>query len=479
MFLRQVFDPALAQYAYLIGCQRTGQALIIDPERDIDRYVKLAEENDLRLTAVAETHIHADFVSGSQELVRAIPGIEVYLSAEGGEDWSYRWPEATTNLHLLKHGDNFRIGGIVVEAIHSPGHTPEHLSFLITDQGGGADEPMALATGDFLFVGDVGRPDLLETAAGAKGVMEPSARRLQEALVGRLAEYQDYLQILPGHGAGSSCGKSLGAVPITTLGYERRFNHALRGAAADADRFVRDILTGQPEPPLYFARMKQVNRDGIAVTGGVKPIPRIDRPGALAFAEKTHGKILDLRPQREDFSNHHLKGSIHAPFGTAFYLTAAGSYIAEDETILLVVDDEKILDQAVRQLYRIGLDRIEGWVLAGNLDWHGTAVDVMPRLEFEDFDPESALQKGVILDVRTTMEYEAGHIKGALSLPYTRLRARLGEVPRDQRIYVHCGTGRRAGLAASFLRAEGVDAILVDGVCSACDHIASERGITH
>jgi hydroxyacylglutathione hydrolase len=479
MFLRQVFDPALAQYAYLIGCQRTGQALIIDPERDIDRYRKLAEDNGLRLTAVAETHIHADFVSGSQELVRAIPDIHLYLSDEGGKDWSYRWPKATPTLHLLKHGDTFKVGGILVEAVHSPGHTPEHLSFLITDRGGGADEPMALATGDFLFVGDVGRPDLLETAAGAKGVMEPSARRLQEALVGRLAGYQDYLQILPGHGAGSSCGKSLGAVPITTLGYERRFNHALQTAADDPSRFVRDILTGQPDPPLYFARMKQVNRDGIAVTGGTKPIPQLDRSRALAFSEGPHNQILDLRPQRQDFSRYHLKGSLHAPFGTSFYLAAAGSYIAADEAILLVLEDEKILDQAVRQLYRIGLDHIEGWVWAGDLPQMKTAVEMMPRMEFEEFDQEAARKNGVILDVRTTMEYEAGHIQGALSIPYTRLRARLDEVPRDKPILVHCGTGRRAALAASFLRSEGVDAVLVDGICVDCDQIARARNITH
>jgi hydroxyacylglutathione hydrolase len=476
MFLRQVFDPALAQYAYLIGCQRTGQALIIDPERDIDRYVKLAEENDLRLTAVAETHIHADFVSGSQELVRAIPGIEVYLSAEGGEDWSYRWPEATTNLHLLKHGDTFRIGGIVVEAIHSPGHTPEHLSFLITDQGGGADEPMALATGDFLFVGDVGRPDLLETAAGAKGVMEPSARRLQEALVGRLAEYQDYLQILPGHGAGSSCGKSLGAVPVTTLGYERRFNTALKTAAVDASRFVRDILTGQPEPPLYFARMKRVNRDGIAVTGGVHLPPKVEVAQALQFAAAKPGCILDLRNDREAFAASHLRGARHAPFGTPFFLMAAGSYVSAEEPILLVVEKEAQVEEATRQLYRIGLDHLVGWLTIHEVA--GVLETQLPRVVFEEFDQAAALRTATILDVRTTMEYEAGHIEGALSIPYTRLRARLDEVPRDRRIFVHCGTGRRAGLAASYLQSEGLDAVLVDGVCSTCEQIATERSIT-
>jgi hydroxyacylglutathione hydrolase len=212
MLFRQIFDPYLAQYVYLVGCQRSGEALIIDPERDIDRYQELAADNGLRITAVAETHIYADFVSGAREFAQD-PNVHLYLSAEGGPNWTYRWPAKRPNTHFLKQGDHFVIGSIHVEAVHTPGHTPEHLSYLITDLGGGADQPIALATGDFLFVGDVGRPDLLESAAGVKGVMEPSARKLQESLHERLAPFADYLQILPAHGAGSACGKALGAVP--------------------------------------------------------------------------------------------------------------------------------------------------------------------------------------------------------------------------------------------------------------------------
>jgi len=154
MFLRQFFDPYLAQYAYLVGCQRSGEALIIDPERDIEQYREVAAANGLRITAVAETHIHADFVSGGAEFA-ADPSVHLYLSAEGGPDWTYQWPGKRENTHYLKHGDTFCVGNIQVEAVHTPGHTPEHLSFLMTDLGGGADEPIALATGDFLFVGDV------------------------------------------------------------------------------------------------------------------------------------------------------------------------------------------------------------------------------------------------------------------------------------------------------------------------------------
>ena len=299
MLLRQVFDPYLAQYAYLVGCQRSGEALIIDPERDIDRYRELAAENGLRITAVAETHIHADFVSGGRELAQD-PNVHLYLSAEGAPDWTYRWPAEGSNAHFLKHGDHFMVGNIRVEAVHTPGHTPEHLSYLITDLGGGADQPIALATGDFVFVGDVGRPDLLESAAGIKGAMEPSARKLQESLHDRLAPFADYLQILPAHGAGSACGKTLGAVPTSTLGYERRFNGALKLALNDGDAFVREILSGQPEPPLYFATMKRVNRDGIAVTGGVPKPPRLN---AAEFSRVAGGKVCpDSRCERRSES---------------------------------------------------------------------------------------------------------------------------------------------------------------------------------
>ena len=212
MFLRQVSDPGLAQSAYLVGCPRTREALIIDPERDIDRYRFLAEANDLRITAAAETHIHADFVSGVQEFA-ADPSVTLYLSGEGGEDWSYRWPRGRDKVILLRHGERFRVGSVDVTAMHTPGHTPEHLSYVIADRGGDADAPLALATGDFLFVGDVGRPDLLETAAGLPGAKEPSARQLQRSLVERLCGLPDFLQVLPAHAPAAHAARLLARFP--------------------------------------------------------------------------------------------------------------------------------------------------------------------------------------------------------------------------------------------------------------------------
>lgn len=478
MFLRQIFDPYLAQYAYLIGCQRSGEALIIDPERDIDRYRSLAAENGLRITSVAETHIHADFVSGGREFAED-PEIHLYLSGEGGPDWTYQWPGPRPNTHLLKHGDQFMVGNIRVEAVHTPGHTPEHLCYLITDVGGGADQPIALATGDFLFVGDVGRPDLLESAAGYKGAMEPSARQLRDSLRNRLASYADYLQILPAHGAGSACGKSLGAVPTTTLGYERRFNGIFKLATSGREGFVEQILAGQPDPPLYFATMKRVNRDGIAVTGGVPTPPHLDAVNFAVKAGNPAVRILDARANRETFDAAHVARAIHAPLRTPFFSTSAGSFLSESDEILLVIENEDDIGLAVRQLYRIGLDNVVGWITVEEAKVGGLLVDTISKIDFSAFDPAKALSEGEIVDVRTTSEFQQGHLDGARSFPYTRLKARMADLPQDRRLFIHCGTGKRASLAASFLRAEGFDTVHIDGVCSECERIAVTEGVSH
>jgi hydroxyacylglutathione hydrolase len=472
MLLRQIFDPYLAQYAYLVGCQRTGEALVIDPERDIDQYQKLAAENGLRITAVAETHIHADFVSGGRQFAQD-PALHLYLSDEGGPDWTYKWTIARPNTHLLKDGDIFMVGNIRVEAIHTPGHTPEHVSYLITDLGSGANEPIALATGDFLFVGDVGRPDLLETAAGVENVMEPSARTLCASLRDRLTSFSDFLQILPAHGAGSACGKSLGAVPTTTLGYERRFNSPFKLSVQDGDAFVKEILQGQPDPPLYFATMKRVNRDGAAVTNGLpSPAHCTNDDLEQSLADRSI-RILDTRTNQESFNNKHITRSITAPLRSPFFSSAAGSFLAEQDKIFLVVEDPKDVELAVRQLYRIGFDNVVGWVTVREAQEHGSMNERTERVQFANFDADKALQQGAIVDVRATSEFQLSHIKGAYSLPYTRMRELLTALPKDKKLFVHCASGKRASLATSFLCARGYDAVLIDGNYS--EHMPSCR----
>lgn len=480
MLLRQIFDPYLAQYAYLVGCQRSGEALIIDPERDVDQYQRLAAQNGLRITAVAETHIHADFVSGAAELA-ADPDMKLYLSKLGGPDWTYQWTQGRGNVTLLGDGDAFRVGNIRVEAVHTPGHTPEHLSFLITDEGGGADQPVAVATGDFLFVGDVGRPDLLETAAGVQGVKEASAMALRESLAGRFSGLKDWVQVLPAHGAGSACGKALGAIPISTIGYERHFNAPFRQALADGEAFVGEILRGQPEPPPYFATMKRVNRDGIAVTGGVPPAPVLQPAKVRELIGRGAVVVLDARDSRDAFASGTLPGGIHVPLHGPYFSAGAGSYLEEEDTALLVVERAADAELAARQLYRIGFDRIAGWLTMETWRAAGYEAEIPRRIRFEEFNPDAAIADGaVILDVRTASEFEAGHLEGAVNIPYTRLRLRLDELDGGKRIYVHCGSGNRASLAASFLCAKGfTDVVFVDGVCAECERIALAQGVTH
>lgn len=462
MLLRQISDPFLAQYAYLVGCQKTGEALIIDPERDIDRYRAIASENGLRITAVTETHIHADFVSGAREFAQD-PAVHLFLSGEGGSDWSYRWTGNRPHTRLLRDGDTFQVGNMEIQAIHTPGHTPEHLCFLITDKGGGASEPVAIATGDFLFVSDVGRPDLLETAAGQANVAASSAKLLLSSLRERLATLGDYVQVLPGHGAGSACGKSLGAIPTSTLGYERRFNAPFKLALADGESFVKDILQGQPDPPRYFATMKRVNRDGVAVVGGL-PKPARLTPEAFKGAAAIPGTfVLDARSDLSAFAQAHIARSLSAPLRSPFFTAAAGSFLDEQDRILLLVEIEADLDLAVRQLFRVGLDNVVGWMTVGEALAAGLFTERSQQIAFSSFDPEAALSEGAIIDVRTSSEHANKHIPGSIPLPYTRLLARLDEVPRGKLLYVHCASGKRAALASAFLRSRGFDAVHVNG----------------
>ena len=465
MFLRQIPDHALAQYAYLIGCQRTGEALIVDPERDVDRYLKLAAENGFRLTAVAETHIHADYLSGARELVER-HGAIAYLSAEGGPDWQFEWAKGNPNARFLHDGDVFKVGNIELKAILSAGHTPEHISYLVTDIGGGATEPIALLSGDFIFVGDVGRPDLLESAAGQVGVMEPSARQLYASLRAT-AVLPDHIQILPAHGAGSACGKALGAVPVSVMGYERKFNGALREAlVGEEEAFVKDILSGQPEPPLYFARMKRDNKIGPALLpDGALPKPRqLAADDFTALVKQGKHALLDLRADRAAFMDRHVTGSLFAPLAGGKLPLVAGSYLDENASIVLLANDAGEVEEAVRQLIRIGLDKVEAWLPASEalavdeITAHQESITTVKLAEVLGANPAAA-----VLDVRGAGEFAAGHVKGAVNIAYTRLAARISEVPSGAPLFVHCGSGLRAAFATSFLAGKGHEVVYVNG----------------
>jgi hydroxyacylglutathione hydrolase len=457
MFMRMVYDDKLAQAAYLIGCQRSGEAIVIDPQRDVDRYESLAAANGLRIVAVAETHIHADFLSGAREL--AEKGATVYVSDEGDADWKYQWLDRKTGggaykHRLLKDGDTFRVGHIEFQALHTPGHTPEHLCFMVTDRGGGADKPMGVATGDFVFVGDLGRPDLLESAAGFKGQADPSAHRLY-ATVLKFLTWPDYLQVWPAHGAGSACGKALGAVPASTVGYEKMFNASVRAASTER-HFVDFILDAQPEPPLYFARMKRDNKIGPRVLGTL-PRPRALSADDLRRIDGKTTAIIDTRPWAA-FKAGHVPGALHLPLNNSF-TTDAGSLIAENEPIVLIAEPARI-DEAVRDLVRVGLDNITGWFDSSRVEAYRAAGGRLVPTDEKTVDQARVLLdtgKPFVLDVRRAAEFKEGHIPGAANIAHTRLLARLADVPRDRHVLVHCRSGARSARACSLLQKHGYE----------------------
>lgn len=455
MYLKQIFDKKLAQYAYLIGCQATKQAIIIDPMRDIDQYYKLAKSENLNITAAVDTHIHADYVSGLREF--AEEDVKVYASDEGGPDWKYEWlKDSNYDYELLNNGDSFSIGNIKFDVVHTPGHTPESLSFLLTD-GAMADEPMGILSGDFVFVGDVGRPDLLETAARETGSMKPAARKLYQS-VQQFKNLPEYLQVWPAHGSGSACGKAMGAVPESTVGYELRFSQAFKASKSES-QFVDYILEGQPEPPLYFARMKKVNKEGPAVLASL-PSPRKISIEELVSDDKT---IVDTR-SKEAFMNRHLAGSLMASFDKNFN-TIAGSYLNSDEEIYLIIDEEDV-EQAVRDLIRVGLDKIHGYATIDDLDhWNGK-IEEIEAITFEEISRRRDDENVQVLDVRKATEYAQGHVPGSIHIAHTRLPDHLNELPKDKELLVHCGSGQRASYASSLLAKEGFRVKWVDDAFS-------------
>ncbi len=432
MLLKYFYDRALAQASYLIGCQETGEALIIDPARDISPYLQAAQAENLRITQVTETHIHADFVSGIREIA-AHTGARMYLSGEGGAEWQYQFVDAHTTL--LQDEDTWMLGNIRIQAIHTPGHTPEHLIFAITDTKT-TEQPFGLITGDCLFVGDVGRPDLLEVAAGYANTAEIGARG-QFRNLQMLKALPDYLQILPGHGAGSACGKALGAVPSSTLGYEKLVNPAFQ--FEDEDAFVNWLLSDQPPAPRYFAQMKHVNKQGAPLVNTL-PQPEPMERFLLNDVVRSNALVIDTRRR-----NVHVACALHIQPSDQFS-TYAGWFVDYAHPVYLIATPEQVAGLA-SQLRAVGIDNLAGYFAPDEVDiYSGTLPVIDARAAAE------RIRKGaLVLDVRSVSEYQEKHISGALNIPYHDLPKRLGELPTHQSIVIHCATGIRSQIAASLL----------------------------
>lgn len=454
------FDAkGLAHYSYLLSSQ--GEAIVIDPRRDVDAYITALQTSKLRLVAILETHIHADYASGARELAAAT-GAPLYLSAyDEGEIFSYAFPH-----NAMKDGEEIQAGDLRVVAYHTPGHTPEHLSFLVYERSR-CGQPLALFSGDFVFVGSMGRPDLLG---------EESKRQLAHQLYAsvhtRIAGLPDGVLVYPGHGAGSLCGANLSDRPFTTLGYERFCNIFM--VDQPEDQFVENVLATVPEFPDYYRRMKALNSAGAPILNGL-PGGRellLDEFSAIRDAGAT---VIDLR-RGEAFGGGHVPGSLNIGAGASFGLWAPW-VVPYDRPILLIGDAPAALEDARRALIRVGLDDIRGSLAGGIGTWleSGRHFETIRLVAAEDVVGKQ------LLDVRAPGEYNRGHAPGALSLPAGDIPKRGAEFAGDQDLYVICAGGYRSALAASLLKAAGATRVanVAGGMAAVERHTRATAGALH
>ncbi|MDV3462913.1 MBL fold metallo-hydrolase [Elizabethkingia miricola] len=439
MFFQHIYDKSLAQASYLIGCQAKGEAIVIDAKRDIDTYVEIAKENNLTITHITETHIHADFLSGSRELSE-VTGAKMYLSDEGGVDWQYEFP------HIgLKNGEVINVGNLTLKVIHTPGHTPESISFLLTDHSA-TDEPVMIFTGDFVFVGDIGRPDLLEKAAGITGTQEKGAKEMFHS-VQDFSKLPEFIQVWPGHGAGSACGKSLGSVPSSTVGYEKIRNWAFQ-YEEDEEGFIEYLLEGQPEPPKYFATMKKLNKEERPLLTEVPKHKKLSKDEFLK-AYNSGVKVIDTR-NKVDFAEAFIPESINVQ-GNNSFSTWMGWLVNYSEPFILVAQEEQMED-LTRKLMRIGMDQMGYIDDVKNLGLDLQTADVIDIADFKTYLNREDVQ---VVDVRNKTEYETVHIENAENVFVGTLEENLDKISRDKQVVIHCQSGDRAAIAYSLLKKNG------------------------
>lgn len=446
MFFHNRFIPGLAINSFMVGDERSRECVVIDPTRDIDEYLSVARAEGLHIRHVVETHVHADFVSGSRELKASLgDAVQIHCSGLGGPAWIPPYAD-----RVVKDGDEISIGGVRLRAVHTPGHTPEHVIWVLFDETRSADTPWLVFSGDFLFVGDVGRPDLLGEEA-----KKELAHQLYGSVFNVLPGYEDFVEVFPAHGAGSLCGKAIGSRASTTVGYERRFNPSLQ--PADESTWTQELLNGMPIAPPYFRRMKKVNAEGPSLISGELPGQR--RFSAQEVHERVceHCLIVDAR-SKEAFAAAHIPGAINIPFGDNLP-TWAGWVLPYDHPTLLVVDSPDQVEDVVWHLLRVGFDDVQGY-LEGGLDiWENRGYD-LARLDtwsVSDLNEQlrSKTGKTFVLDVRTEAEWNAGRIEGAHHIHGGLLQENIDEVPTDRRIAVICGSGYRGSIAGSFLKRAG------------------------
>ena len=430
MFFKQFYDKHLSQASYLIGCQKTGEAMIIDPIRDLSSYIRVADEEGLTITHAAETHIHANFVSGIRDVAIKL-NASIYVSGESDDTLGYK--NMPNHTHFVQHNDDIYVGNIKLKVLHTPGHTPESISFLLTDEGAGAQVPMGLFSGDFIFVGDIGRPDLLEKAVKVEGLSEIGAKQMFKSIES-IKDLPNYIQIWPGHGAGSPCGKSLGAIPTSTLGYEKQTNWAF--SENNEATFIDKLISDQPAPPHHFAQMKKINQFGM----------NLYQPYTVYPATNTNRLTFDLR-SKEAYHGGHIEGTINIPYDKNF-INQIGWYLNYDQEINLI-GEYHLVSKATHTLQLIGYDDVAGYQLPQS------------KIQTRSIHSEDITgNESHILDVRNDNEWNNGHLSQAVHVPHGKLLETDLPFNRNDVIYVHCQSGIRSSIAIGILEHKGYHNII-------------------
>lgn len=453
MLLEKIKSEGLSHFSYILGDTNSGECVVIDPRRDVEVYLELAQENDVRITNILETHIHADFVSGSLELSHRT-GAPISV----GETAEVKFPHTP-----LGNGIKLQVGRLNLEVLHTPGHTPEHISFLVCG-GTGADAPWGLFSGDILFAGEVGRPDLL-----GKDATDQLVHQLYKSLYQKILPLDDNIILYPAHGEGSPCGANIGERGESTLGYEKKHNPLLNMQSEQS--FVKAVLASLSPAPSYYARMKQINAEGAEIIGALPHIRPLTPAEVVDFQQRPDAIIVDTR-EIAAFGGAHIPGSINIGLRTSFPIWAgeildetfpiwAGRMVNPESDICLVLPDTRHIEEVQKYLLRIGHNNITGYLRRGIDGWveAGHHFSILPQVSVhklrQKIESNSAIQ---VLDVRTQAEFEKGHIPSAKNIYVPDLLENLDKLDQKIPVVTYCGSGYRASIAASILQREGFSA---------------------
>jgi hydroxyacylglutathione hydrolase len=438
LVFKTIQTEGIAELSYLLGDDDEGIAAIFDPRPDVEVYIDMARETKVSITHIFETHIHADLVSGSRELCARVESAKIFVSHEGGASYGFKHEK-------VKDGDRFTFGEVLVTARHTPGHTPEHLSYLLAEADH-PDTPWGVITGDSLFVSSAGRPDLLG-ADRTKDLAEKQFHTLRDFYL----KMPDHVMIYPNHGAGSPCGADIGDRLSSTIGYERRFNKFLQ--FQDVKSFTDYALSTAPPVPKYYPVMKKVNAEGPEVLGNLPRVAALPPKAFKEAIEKKTGVLVDVRTMLA-FGGGHIPGALNIG-GSPILSIWAGWMLDPNEPILLVLENEDDLDEIVRLFIRTGFSKFAGYLVGGMKAWEAAGF---PHAEIGQMSVHELNKRAStlqVVDVRSPGEWKRGHVPGARHFFLPELRKRMGELDRAKPTAVYCGSGYRASIATSILRPEG------------------------